>query len=386
MKVLHIVGFHPDIGGAYTVIKNLTKWLDKLGCKVGICSVLPENYLYKDIEVPQYMEDALIFKSNKMFSKFWPSFTNQIKEITFIVKKYDIIHISGLFDYYSYFVSKNLNIPYIISPHGTLQPEVIHAKRRFEKRIFLLLIGKRILERAGAIHVLTEYERQSLIDYLGIKNSIFLIPNGIDPEDFENLPQEGALFEKYPNLKGKKIVLFLSRINWKKGLDDLIPAFREVVREINNAHLLLVGPDNDGYMKYVNEWIEQYDLHKYTTYFGPAYGEDKLMVLQDSNIFVLPSYSEGFPVSVVEAMYMQLPVVVTDRIGIPEIVSNYNAGIVIKKDKNEIVNAIITLLKNEKLAKSMGDNGRNCIFQNFLWENIAKQMLEVYKKILSNKN
>ncbi len=81
-----------------------------------------------------------------------------------------------------------------------------------------------------------------------------------------------------------------------------------------------------------------------------------------------------------------MPVVVTDKIGIPDIIKKYNAGLVIKKDKNEIANAIINLLKNETLAKSMGINGRNCVIQNYLLVKTAKQMLEVYEKILSNKN
>ncbi len=384
MKVLQIVGYHPDVGGAYTVVKNLTKWLFKLGCRVGLCSVLPYGYPERDLSHPDYFEDAIFLRSNRAISRFWPSYTTkeQTEKMLRIARNYDIIHIHGVFDYYAYSVYKNLDIPYIITPHGTLQPEVISARRNLEKRIFLSLIGKRILANASAIHTLTGYEKKSIMDDFGTKNPIYLVPNGIDPEDFENPPPKGMLFNRCPELKDKKIVLFLSRINWKKGLDDLIPAFRSVVKVVSNAHLLIVGPDSEGYMEEVNNWISKNELQNDVTYFGPAYNEDKLMVLQDSHIFVLPSYSECFPVSVIEAMYMLLTVVVTENIGIADMIKKYECGIVVKKDKKEIAQAIISLLKNEILAKKMGINGKNCVIQNYLWDRIAQRMLSVYNKIL----
>lgn len=115
---------------------------------------------------------------------------------------------------------------------------------------------------AKFIHVLTSEEKYAILN-LGIDAKfVQIIPNSIDADEFSILPDKGSLTKKYPHLKNKKIVLFLSRINWKKGLDDLIPAFADVVKAVNNAHLILAGPDHEDYMLKVNKWISENKLNE----------------------------------------------------------------------------------------------------------------------------
>lgn len=381
MKILHLVGFHPDIGGPYSSLKGLIKYLYKLGVNSGICSVIPQEFEIKKVGNFECINEVVRLKSNTIISKLWPSYTSNLRILLNKIQDYDLIHIHGVFDYYAYFTFRYLEKTYIVSPHGTLMKEVIrHSYLR--KQIYMNLFGKKILKSAKVIHALTTEEKNEILN-LGIDEQlVYVIPNGIDPDDFSNLPDKGSLLKKFPHLKNKKIVLFLSRINWKKGLDDLIPAFADVVKAVNNAHLILAGPDNEGYMSRVRKWIDDYDIKDSVSYLGPVYGKDKLMLLQDCEIFVLPSYSEGFPMSVIEAMYMKLPVVVTENIGIPDVVRNSQCGIVINKNRKEISGAIIHLLKNKDLSIEMGERGRRCIEENFLWDRIAREMLKVYEQAL----
>ncbi len=382
MKVLHIVGFHPQIGGPYYSVKELARSIHKLGCRVGVCSVVPDGFDETKLDDISYLDDIIYLKSSRILSVFWPSYTNELKNFIEKIKDYDIIHINGVFDYYSYFVYKNIHKPFIITPRGTLIEDVL-MKKYIRKKFFLRFIGERILKSARVVHVLTPDEKIAL-KKLGVDERLIqIIPNGINPEGFNLTDIDSNLCEKYPELLGKRLVLFLSRINWKKGLDDLIPAFSYVVKKVKEAHLLLAGPDNEGYLKRVMKWIKDYSLNESVTYIGPVYGRDKVMVLRDSEIFVLPSYSEGFPVSVIEAMYMKLPVVVTKTIGIQDIIENTKCGIVVNRSRSEIANAIIALLENKNLCIEMGKRGRRCIEENFLWDNIAKKMLELYEDVIN---
>jgi len=104
--------------------------------------------------------------------------------------------------------------------------------------------------------------------------------------------------------------------------------------------------------------------------------------LQDSNIFVLPSYSEGFPMAVIEAMYMGLPVVVTENIGINKIINESKSGINVKKNQREIFEAILWILNNSELAKKMGEHGKQYVLNNLTIPKVAETMMNVYSKML----
>ncbi|MGB7293167.1 MAG: glycosyltransferase [Thermodesulfobacteriota bacterium] len=382
MRVLHIAGFYPEIGGPYSVVRDLTRALFELGCKVGICSPLPNGYDKSKLDDYDHLDDLIYLESKNLISPAWPSFSQDWDKVVDLIRYYDLIHIHGIFDYYAYFVYRNINKPYIIAPHGSLLEEVVTKKSYFRKKVFLSLVGKKILNKAKSIHALTMREKASL-ENIGVDNrSISVIPNGINLDDFNDCPPKGLLFKKIPFLQSRKLVLFLSRIDWKKGLDDLIPAFSDVVKEIKDAHLILVGPDTNGYMIKVNSWIENYGLSNRISYLGPAYRNDKLMYMQDSDVFVLPSYSEAFPVAVIEAMYMGLPVIITENSGIPDVLRNLKAGLVINKTREEIASAIIRVLRDKASASEMGKNGKSTVQEKFIWSKIASKMIEFYAEAL----
>lgn len=382
MRVLHIVGFYPEIGGPYTVAKDLTKELVRKGCSVSVYSPLPQGYDKSKLENNSHLNDVKYFESRGFKSHFWPSYSPEWANSIDQINSYDLIHIYGVFDYYVYFIAKHIKKPYIVAPHGSLLDSVINKKSRLRKLIYLHLIGKSVLNNSSGIHLLTE-EEVSYLGKLGINRDLFaVIPNGVDICSSLNSPPKGFLFEKYPGLKDKRLILFLGRINWKKGLDDLIPAFADVVKRIRNARLVIVGPDSDGYMKKVNKLIQVHKIENSVSYLGPAYGEDKMMFMQDCEVFVLSSYSEGFPATVIEAMSFALPVIVTEDSGIPYIVKESNAGFVVKKSRAEIAQAIIKLVNDRKLAAEMGRNGRSLVKKEFLWSKIASKVIELYQDAL----
>jgi len=388
MKVLFIVGYYAEIGGPYSVVLNLTKALYSRGIKCGVYSLLPKVYDRSKLKPSDCIDELMYLEEDKsIVSHFWPSFSKSWKNLLDKINKYDLIYVFGIFDYYAFFVSKYVKKPYIISPQGTLMKGAISRKSYFLKSLYMLIFGKKILMKAKIVHVLTRQEKLAIREFGVPAEKIYIVPNGIDPELFlKDIQNKDLLLQRAPFLKNKKIILFLSRMNWKKGLDDLIPAFSDVIKKIMNVHLLLVGPGQEDYIAKVHNLIRKYKLSNYVSYIGPAYGNEKLVFYKEANIYILPSYSEGFPITVLEAMYMKLPVIITKGCNISEIIEGSKCGLVINKKRNEISKAIIYLMNNEHILEELGERGRDYIERNLLWSSLIDKIIQMFKKAIEYTN
>ncbi len=160
----------------------------------------------------------------------------------------------------------------------------------------------------------------------------FVVPLGLDIEEYSFNSTEGKLLSRFPELNGKKIILFLGRINFKKGLNILVNAFAAIARDQDDVHLLIAGPNDTGYGKKVSRWLKKENVYTKTTLAGMLQGEEKLEAFHISSVFVLPSYSENFGIAVLEAMACGLPVIVSDKVNLrPEVVAS-KAGEVVPCD------------------------------------------------------
>ena len=398
MKVIHIIGgLDPSGGGPAQIVIGLNKFLNKKGIESIIWTTnagyienldvpLKQNITYNGSNVIfyPYSDNFFIRKINKLY--YSGLFANKFYlDLCRNINQYDIVHIHGFYSFFQIFSSRLATFKkksYIITPQGSIIKDLIFLKSRFYKERYIKFFGKKILENAIGLHCLTHYEKKE-IEKFGFKiKNYFHIPSGIDPNDFKCLPPKGLLFEKYPNLRGKKIILFFSRISFKKGLDTLISSLAKITKSKKDVHLLLVGADNEGYIRTVNKWIDNYGINDFVSYVGLATGKDKLMYLQDSDMFVLPSYSENYGLSVIEAIYMGLPVVVTENVGVAEYIRRCGAGYVTKKDDQMIIKSIIHLCNNPMEAKEMGKKGKIFVEENLLWNQIVEGMIKVYHDIL----
>ncbi len=386
MRVLHLVGFYPEIGGPYTVIKNLLLKLVEKGVSVKVLSPLPKNYDREKIEFVKTLPFSVEYIEEQLPRYIWPSFSLKFfKKINEESKKYDLLHSALIFDFYNLPLLLQ-KTPFICSPHGTFMQEAYKMKlfKRVKKDIFLEIIGKRILEKSEFIHLLTEEEKRHFLQFFPeFEDKIRVIPNGLILSELEADLTKEDLLKKYPYLKDKKIILFLSRINWIKGLDLLIPAFAKLSSKMKNVHLIIAGKDDgDGYENKVRRWVEEYNLNDSITFAGFVSGKDKLLLLYGSDIFVLPSYSEGLPTAVLEAMSMGLPVVITDKCGITHELVNNNAGIIVQTNIESIYEGMKRLLEDENLRKTISKNGKRLVMEYYNIEKVADKMIEMYEEVL----
>jgi len=320
--------------------------------------------------------------------RFWGYSLPLARELQKMISNFDIVHLHSLYLFHNMICGhfcRKYNVPYLIRPHGSLDP-FIYRRHRLRKSIMELLFERRNFKYSQAVHFATEEEMNlASSSELMLKSKGIVIPLGLELTEYDNLPEKGTFRSKYTEINGKKIVLFFGRINFVKGLEILAGAFSKVIDFISDVHLVIAGPDNEGFENKVKKWLADRKILDRATFTGLLQGRDKLSVLQDADIFVLPSYSENFGISVIEAMACGLPVVISDKVKIWREISNSGAGKVISCDENLLAESILELLNDKGLAKQMGLKGKKLVKERFEWSNIAYKLEDVYSKIVFKK-
>jgi poly(glycerol-phosphate) alpha-glucosyltransferase len=293
----------------------------------------------------------------------------------------DLIHLHGLWQYTSIAALRS-NIPYITTIHGMLDQWAI-KNSWLKKFLASLLYEKSALKNAKCLHAITEQEYIDIRNF-GLTNPVCIIPNGID------LPQNiGLLKEQDPVWKhkiddNKKILLYLGRLHPKKGLTNLIKAWQQFIlkNKKNDWNLIIAGWDQGGYEKKLINLSKDLNLRDTIHFIGPQFGKNKELVFAHADAFILPSFSEGLPMVVLEAWSYQLPVLMTRQCNLPE-GFKANAAFEITTSIEEIVKGLEYLFHcSEEDLSNIGDAGRNLVSANFNWHSVIERMSRVYKWII----
>jgi glycosyltransferase involved in cell wall biosynthesis len=293
------------------------------------------------------------------------------------LRQADGVHIHGLWEQHcvsAVRAARAARKPYVLSAHGMLEPWALRNKR-WKKIVYSWLVERSNVSGAACLHALTRAEAENYRSY-GAKNPIAVIPNGVHvPGD----ATAAAFLAQYPALGQKRCVLFLGRIHYKKGLNLLVQAWKQVAARDGDAHLVLAGPDFENTQASVERTVAELGLAGRVTFTGMLSGDLKWSAIQASEIFVLPSYSEGFSVSVLEAMGMGKPVVVTRQCNVPE-VSLHGCGWVIEPDAGQLASSLLEYLRMPGArVRTLGANGRSLVEGSYNWTVIGAQMRAVYE-------
>jgi len=398
MKILCVVpSYYPafQFGGPIASVHNLNKSFIQKGIDITVytTNVGLEDKVIANKEV--LIDDVKVtyFSFFKFFEFLGPTGWQFSISLSKALKKnlpnFDLVYISAVWNYptavASYYCRK-YNKPYIIAPRGIFYPYTFN-KKAWKKWPYYKLITKRDLEGAAAIHYTSIDEFKKGHSFLGIKNNkTFIIPNGLDLSEFDNLPAKKVLRDKYPILKDKKVVLFLGRLDWKKGLDVLAKAYGNIIKQRNDVYLLIVGDGPDSFKNKVKQWFKNEGVfgEEKINFTGMLTGKDKLEALSGSDIFVLPSYSENFGMAIVEAMACGLPVITTNTVGVHNEITETNGGLIIPSgDALRLSEAIIKIINNKELAKEISDNGRELTRERFDFNKVADKMIKKFKEIIN---
>lgn len=379
MRILHICAYTWEIGGPARTIYDHTAEALKSGHQVDILSpITAGDKLYP---VPNGAR-VISCKRTPVISRLYREFSWEL--LYFLhrhIHEYDVIHIHGIWHFGSLapFLVKN-SVPKVITIHGLLDRWAVQQSR-WKKQLVTALFQKKILTVCDRIHVLNKSEEEDVARYLGYRPAnVIRIPNGIPIADYTSLPPKGAFRKQFNLPDNKKLVLFMSRLHIKKGLDLLLPAFEQYNRQYKDAVLVLAGPD-DGYQETAERFIRDHQLSESIIVVGMLTGLSKKNALSDADLFVLPTYSEGLSIAVLENMAAGVPALVSDKTGLDEETKRYEAAVITDLTVSDVKENLEMLLQDENYRKRIAKNAFKMVCENFDIHVVANQMLKEYQKI-----
>ena len=271
-------------------------------------------------------------------------------------------------------------MPYVLRPLGTLDPADLQKKKQL-KQIYGWLWERPNLAGAAALHFTSNQECQVSHRY-GVKTQDWIIPLGVNQP--KRLPAKGQARQKFNISHDQVLILFLSRIEPKKGLDLLIPALKAIKSQGHCFKFALAGsnPQDPSYEIQIQHAINHSSIASDTEILGFIQGEEKLSLLQDADLFVLPSYYENFGIAVAEAMAVGTPVLISDRVDLWPAVQQADAGWISSCEINSLIAKLLEALDSATERQRRGDNARELIKNNYAWSAIASQVIDHYHLIV----
>jgi glycosyltransferase involved in cell wall biosynthesis len=289
-----------------------------------------------------------------------------------------VVHFSGVWNFpviWGPIIARWFGVPYVMTLHGALYPELYYQGNLWVKRIHYFGLLRRNLSKASVIHCTTQHERNSLIAFTKLKLSTSIIPYGLPVDVYE--PAGSA-----PAVKNGKTILFIGRLNWKKGLDILFSAFSKLVDKDASYKLLCVGPDDDDYRQQIEPLLSARAKER-VVFTGMLSGADKVAAFNAADMFVLPSYSENFGMTVIEAAKYKVPMIISNKVGLAEEVLQHQAGLVINTDVDALLDAIQTLSNDDALAQRLVFNAYEMFEQQFQISQVAQAFHRLYQGLIS---
>jgi glycosyltransferase involved in cell wall biosynthesis len=266
--------------------------------------------------------------------------------------------------------AQSLGKPLVLSPHGTLTQA---TGRGGLKAAWDKVLSPAVARRFNAVVGLTEdeaQEAQTFWEGFGAQADFSVVPNGVDPQEYEGLAGREAFRERY-GLGDAPVCLFMGRLHPRKGVGLLVEAFQKA--DVPEARLVIAGPD-EGMLAHIETIADERVVM--TGYLG---GAERLAALAGADMLALPAVGEGLPMVVLEAMAAGLPVVVSPGCNLPE-AAQHGAGIEVEAAVEPLARALNKLLRDSDLRREMGEKARRLVRERFTWDAAAEQFEQLYQR------
>ena len=373
MRVLHVTpSFAPAFryGGPIQTVLRLCQALQGAGVEVQVATTNADGP--RDLDVPtdrwvDYEGVQVRYFARSIRIGFAPS-TSLLTYLRAAAPRFDLVHVTSTFSFPALaagVTARASSVPYVVSPRGSLQTWSLRQKR-WKKVPYWFAYERRHLARAAAIHATASSERDELRQVL-THPRVFVVPNGA--EDVQ-VPQVD---------RDPRRIVFLGRLHPKKGFDVLVPALSRLERDMPGVETVIAGPDEDGEWERIQRLVAGVDPKPRLRYLGAVAGDGRFELLASSAVFVLPSHSENFGITVLEAMSCGTPVVVSRNCPWRAI-EEHGAGAWVENTPQAVSAALLEILLDPERAAAMGRAGRKLAL-SYAWPAIGRAMAEQYRVI-----
>ncbi|MFG0274651.1 MAG: glycosyltransferase [Phycisphaerales bacterium] len=276
-------------------------------------------------------------------------------------------------------VARRAGKPYALSVHGMLDDWCM-AHRGAKKRLYLALAGRRLLENASWVHCTAEAELAQASRWFP-RGSGAVVPYVFDIAPFQNLPGPAEARDAFDLPEDRPVILFLSRVHEKKGVEILLRAFAIVRSSRPNAILIVAGPGDDAYVNAMRRLAGDLGLGEDARFPGMVRGERKLSLYQAADVFALPTHQENFGLVLPESLACGTPVVTTRGVDIWAELERSGGARIVDKTPEAVAAAVLDLLADEQALRAAGEGARSWVLEHYDGARTVRSFQERYKAI-----
>ena len=396
MKILHVIPVYEPAwiyGGPVRSVSLLCRELAHLGLDITVYATtangaanLPANLDQSlDLGGVKVFRFPLQFRLNYFYS---PELALAIRNS---IRSFDLIHITSIWNYPGLPAAREARkqgIPYLYSARGSLIQEDYPGvwRKNLKKSLYYRLLLESNFQYASAIHYTAQMERKQSVPLVGSGLPSFIIPNGIDCNEFANLPNRVEGLRFFGGLpENARIVSYLGRLHPRKALDVLIRAFKSLSERFPETFLLLGGPDG-GHETFLRALVAELGMEAHVRFLGMLNSEQRRLLFGCTDIFTLTGYrGENFGMAVVEAMAAGLPVIVSQSVCIYEDIVTDKAGVSVNVDEAQLTGALTELLADPEQLRQMGKAAYASARKRYDKQIVASRMAVAYQDILFNR-
>ncbi|MCC6212370.1 MAG: glycosyltransferase [Burkholderiales bacterium] len=383
LKIVQVVAsINRDVGGPATTVPMLAVNLQRLGVACTLASI-DDRQLGPPLALEglRYAGVPADFMARRL--RGWsPAFARALGEL--VAAGAHAVHNHGLWmfpNFHARRAAERAGVPLVISPRGMLDPWSL-GRGVLKKGIAWHAFERRNLQAATAFHATSEAEAAA-IRALGFRQPIAVIPNGVEIPAGTRAPRS-LLEARFLRLRGRRWLLFLSRLHPKKGVEELLRAWRRLEAAHGDWQLVVAGPDLDGYGESVRRLSRQLGLEERTTFTGPLAGDARACALANAELLALPTHSENFGIVVAEALAHGTPVVTT-RAAPWGALQEHGCGWWIDDSEPALAAALDEAMSLAPAPlEAMGARGRKLVEARFSWDHVAREMKSAYEWLVGS--
>jgi glycosyltransferase involved in cell wall biosynthesis len=362
-------------GGPVVKLKALAETLASKGHAVTVLTAVPQVADARPVRemangvVVVYLPSVARYRAVTINPSAWRFCRRHMRE-------FDVVHLFGVYDLLGPIAALHAVLagrPFVLEPLGMALPILRSISK---KRLYHFLVGQHMFRKASRVIVTSQSEHDQLVDgRLVPEERLLLRRNGVDLSEFLHMPEKGSARKALGLDPKSKVVLFLGRLAPVKGLDMLLRAFARL--NLAEARLVVAGPDEgDGYMAGLLQLVEKLGLRERVQFPGPIYGKQKIGLLGDADVVVLPSVFESFGNVAAEAVAAGTPVVVTKDCGIAPFIQD-RVGLVTDHKASLVADAMNQLLVERELHQTFTKRCAD-VAREFSWDEPVMQMESLY--------